>query len=58
MSSRSYDPIISKQEAESLSGLFKKAGAKVSLNWQISGHELSTEEVMEAKEWLHSISFF
>lgn len=54
MSSGLYDPIIPKQEAERLFGLFKKAGAKVSLNWQDSGHELTMEEVQKAKEWLHS----
>ena len=30
MSSAIYDPIVSKQEAERLFGLFKNAGAKVS----------------------------
>jgi predicted esterase len=54
MSSGLYDPIIPKQEAERLFGLFKKAGAKVSLNWQDSGHELTMEEVQKAKEWLHT----
>src|SRR6266487_4912456 len=43
MSSGLYDPIVSKQEAESLFGLFKNAGAKVSLGWQESGHELTME---------------
>ena len=52
MSSGVYDPIVSKQEAENLFGLFKKTGAKVSLSWQESGHELTTE-------WLYSShSFF
>ncbi|HEY9387241.1 MAG TPA: alpha/beta hydrolase [Nitrososphaeraceae archaeon] len=54
MSSGLYDPIVSRQEAENLYGLFKNAGAKVSLNWQESGHELTTEEIQKAKEWLHS----
>ena len=31
MSSGLYDPIVTKQEAERLFGLFKKAGAKVSV---------------------------
>ena len=56
ISSGLYDPIIPKQEAERLFGLFKKAGAKVSLNWQDSGHDLTMEEVQKAKEWLHSSS--
>jgi phospholipase/carboxylesterase len=55
MSSGAYDPIISKQEAEKLFGLFQNAGAKVSLSWQESGHELTMEEVRKAKEWLISL---
>lgn len=54
MSSGLYDPIVPKQEAERLFSLFKKAGAKVSLKWQNSGHELTMKEVQKAKEWLHS----
>jgi predicted esterase len=52
MSSGLHDPIVSKEDAESLFNLFKKAGAKVSLYWQNSGHELVMEEVKKAKEWL------
>ncbi len=57
LSSGLYDPIVPKQEVESLFSLFKKAGSKVSIYWQNSGHELVMEEVKEAKEWLlHSSS--
>jgi phospholipase/carboxylesterase len=57
MSSGLYDPIVSRQEADRLFGLFKKAGAKISLSWQESGHELTMEEIRKAKEWLmNSIS--
>jgi phospholipase/carboxylesterase len=53
MSSGLHDPIVPKQEAERLFSLFKKAGAKVSLYWQNSGHELRIEEdVQKAKECL------
>ena len=34
MSSGLYDPIVSRQEADRLFGLFKKAGANISLSWQ------------------------
>jgi phospholipase/carboxylesterase len=54
MSSGLHDPIVPKREVYSLSSLFKKAGAEVSLYWQNSGHELRIEEVKKAKEWLHS----
>jgi predicted esterase len=56
MSSGIHDPIVPKQDSESLAALFKKAGAKVSLYWQNSGHELRMEEVKKAKEWLSSFS--
>ena len=57
MSSGLHDPIVPKREAERLLGVFKKAGAKVSLSWQDSGHELTMEEVQKTKEWMHSYSF-
>jgi predicted esterase len=57
MSSGLYDPIVSKQDAEKLFGLFKGAGANVSVSWQESGHELTMEDIQKAKEWLlHSTS--
>jgi predicted esterase len=52
MSSGLYDPIVPKQEAERLFGLFRKAGAKVTISWQESGHGLTMEEVQTAREWL------
>jgi phospholipase/carboxylesterase/glyoxalase family protein len=53
MSSGIFDPIVSKQEAERLFGLFKNAGANISFIWQESGHQLTMEEIQKAKEWLH-----
>ena len=52
MSSELMDPIVSLDEAERLFGLFKKAGANISLSWQESGHELTMEEIRKAREWL------
>jgi len=52
MSSGLMDPIVSLDEADRLFGLFKKAGANISLSWQESGHELTIEEIRKAKEWL------
>ena len=57
MSSGLYDPIVSRQEAERLFGLFKKAGANISLSWQEIGHELAMEEIWKAKEWLLRSAF-
>jgi phospholipase/carboxylesterase len=48
------DPIVSKQEAERLFTMLKKFGAKVTLGWQDSGHDLSDADIRLAKEWLSS----
>jgi phospholipase/carboxylesterase len=56
MSSGLRDPIVSLDEADRLFGLFKKAGANISLSWQESGHELTIEEIRKAREWLHTHS--
>jgi phospholipase/carboxylesterase len=51
------DPIVSLDETDRLFGLFKKAGANISLSWQESGHELTMDEIRKAREWLvHSAS--
>ena len=58
MSSGRHDPIVSRQEADRLFGLFKKAGSNISLTWQESGHELTMDDIQKAKEWLmNSISY-
>jgi phospholipase/carboxylesterase len=54
MSSGLRDPIVSLDEADRLFGLFKKAGANISLSWQESGHELTIEEIRKAREWLQN----
>ena len=52
MSSGLYDPIVSRQEADRLFGLFKKADANISLSWQKIGHQLTMEEIWKARKWL------
>lgn len=52
MSSGLRDPIATRQEAETLSGLLKQAHAVVDLQWQNSGHELTQDDVHAAKQWL------
>jgi phospholipase/carboxylesterase len=57
MSSGLMDPIVSLDEADRFFVLLKKTGAKVSLSWQESGHELTMEEIRKAREWLLHSSF-
>ena len=47
-----YDPIVSKQEAESLLKIFTKARSNVTMKWQDSGHNLTQEDIETAKKWL------
>ncbi|HMK58527.1 MAG: alpha/beta hydrolase [Nitrososphaeraceae archaeon] len=51
-----HDPIVSKQEVERLFAIIKKSGAKLTLRWQNSGHNLTEKDIMIAKEWLDSFS--
>ena len=46
------DPIVSKQEAESLLKIFNKSRSNVTMKWQDSGHNLTQEDIESAKEWL------
>ena len=51
-----YDPIVPREQTETLFDLFKKAGANVVLHFQEnSGHELGYDEISAAKDWLSRI---
>ena len=51
-----YDPIVPREQTETLFGLFKNAGANVVLHFQEnSGHELGYDEISAAKDWLSRI---
>jgi phospholipase/carboxylesterase len=51
-----YDPIVPREQTETLFDLFKKAGANVVLHFQEnSGHELGYDEISAAKDWLSNI---
>lgn len=51
MSAGLHDSVVPRTITEDLFDLLKKAGSKVSLTWQNSGHELTQKDVNEAREW-------
>jgi predicted esterase len=56
MAAGKHDPIVPKEQTETLYRLYKKAGANVVLHWEEnSGHELGYDEVPAAKGWLANI---
>jgi phospholipase/carboxylesterase len=50
-----HDPIVSAAEAGRLAGLFRNAGADVTVRFFPSGHELTGEDVDLAREWLTKV---
>ena len=51
-----YDPIVPREQTETLFGFFEKAGANVVLHFQQnSGHELGYDEISVAKDWLSNL---
>ena len=56
MAAGKHDPIIPKEQTETLYRLYKKTGANIVLHWEEnSGHELGYDEVPAAKGWLANI---
>jgi phospholipase/carboxylesterase len=47
-----HDPIVPKYQTEDLFDLLKKVEAKVSIQWQNSGHELTQRDINAAKDWV------
>jgi phospholipase/carboxylesterase len=49
-----HDPMVPRYQTEDLFDLLKKVGAKVSIQWQNNGHELTQRDVKAAREWVAS----
>ena len=54
ISAGAHDPIIPRYQTEELFDLLKKVEARVSIQWQNSGHELTQRDVVAASEWVSS----
>lgn len=50
-----HDPIVSAAEAGRLADLFRSAGANVTIRFFSSGHELTSDDVDLAREWLSQL---
>ncbi len=46
------DPVVSVDEYEELVELLVAAGAEVELHWYDRGHEISEQEIRDARQWL------
>lgn len=52
-----HDPIVSAAEAGRLAGLLRSAGADVTIRFLESGHELTSNDVDLAREWLTHLRY-
>jgi predicted esterase len=52
ISSARHDPLIQPDESERLRALFERAGAEVAFAWQRGGHQLTSEDLALARQWL------
>lgn len=55
IASGTNDPICPAEESKELQSLLQKAGAKVELHWENSGHQLTMGEVEAAARWYKKI---
>jgi phospholipase/carboxylesterase len=46
------DPIVPAAQAERLAALLREAGADVTIVWQTAGHELTQQDIDDARRWL------
>jgi len=48
------DPIVPTAQADRLAALLREAGADVTVAWQPAGHELTQQDIDDARRWLDS----
>ena len=56
LSNGRMDPLVSPGETERLAALLRSAGADVSLVWQAAGHQLTQDDLIQARQWVAGIA--
>ena len=56
LASGEYDPIIPVESARALATMLRERGAHVTHEWQDAGHNLSSDDIEAASEWLQKHS--
>lgn len=51
------DPIVPKEQVDGLLQLFEHTRSKITLKFQLAGHNLTDKDILDAKEWLENLSF-
>jgi len=46
------DPVVSVEETDRLAALLRDSGADVTLVWQPAGHQVTDQDVLQARDWL------
>ena len=49
------DPLVSREETERLAALLSSSGASVTTIWQPAGHELTDDDIAQARTWLSNV---
>ena len=55
LSAGRHDPTVPRENIERLARLLRDAGARVTLEWQDAGHQLTPEDVDSATRWLAAL---
>jgi phospholipase/carboxylesterase len=56
LSAGKFDPIATAATVGALAGLLRHSGAEVAVQFRLSGHELTSEDVIAARDWLSQTS--
>jgi predicted esterase len=55
MSNGRLDSLVAASQAEQLKDMFEDCGADVTFVWQPGGHNLTSQDITAAREWINRI---